>query len=368
MKFYILMKKLFIIFAGCFATVAVQAQLVSSADVFISSGAIVTVNGELSNTGNFKSEGDLHLRKGLTNQGQMSLNGQVVMDGEGTQVIQSLIQLKAGTFVMSQMGKVVLKAPLLVEQQLVLGDGILENNELNLLEIADNGSVIGASNRSHVKGYVRKLGDDAFQFPVGNGSQLQAFTISKPSGYEEIQVGYVNQNPARLSTNRSLDVAELTADNYWSVKGSNELKPLQVTIASEGNNQQILQLRNNQWNVSPTIASTTTLSSEATLRGASYFTIGTQRAELMEKPDVNIFPNPSSGSFEVRLKGFLSDENISFDVIDLSGKSVVKQEGKVKDLKMKYALDKEVNDGSYILRVIRTDKNQVFNQKLSINH
>ncbi len=139
------MKKLSIIFASCFATVAVQAQLVSSADIFISSGAIVTVNGELSNTGNFKSEGDLHLRKGLTNQGQMSLNGQVVMDGEGTQVIQSPIQLKAGTFVMSQMGKVVLRAPLFVEQQLILGDGILENNELNLLEIADNGNVTGGN-------------------------------------------------------------------------------------------------------------------------------------------------------------------------------------------------------------------------------
>ncbi|MEI7581032.1 T9SS type A sorting domain-containing protein [Runella sp.] len=362
------MKKLFILLAGSFVTVSAQAQLVSSTDVVISSGTIVTVNSELSNTGNFKSDGDLHLRKGLINQGQMSLNGQVVMDGEGTQVIQSPIQLKAGTFVMSQMGKVVLRAPLFVEQQLILGDGILENNELNLLEIADNGSVTGASNRSHVKGFVLKSGDDSFQFPVGNGSQLQSFTISKPSGYDEIQVGYINQNPTRLSSNRSLDVAELTVDNYWSVKGTNELKPLQVTIASEGNNEQILQLLNNQWNISPTVGNSTTLSSEALLRGATYFTIGTQRAELMEKPDVNIFPNPSSGSFEVRLKGFLADENISFDVIDLSGKSLVKQEGKVKDLKMKYSLDKEVNDGSYILRVIRTDKNQVFNQKLSINH
>jgi len=361
------MKKLFIIFAGCFATVAVQAQLVSSADIVIGSGVIVTVNGELSNTGNFKSEGDLHLRNGLTNQGQMSLNGQVVMDGEGTQLIQSTNQLKAGTFVMSQMGKVVLRAPLLIEQQLTLGDGILENNEQNVLEVADNAYVLGASNRSHIKGYVRKLGDDAFQFPVGNGSQLQAFTVSKPRGYDEIQVGFVNQNPSRLSSKRALEVAELTSDSYWSVQGSNDANPLQVTVRSDDNNQQILQLRNNQWNVSPTTTTDNTISSETVLRGATYFTIGTQRAELTEKADVSIFPNPSNGSFDVRLKGFMPEENVSFDLVDLTGKSFAKQEGQVKDLKTKYSLGKEINNGSYILRVIRTDKNQVFNQKLSIN-
>lgn len=361
------MKKLSLILVGCFAAVAVQAQLVSSADVFVGSGVIVTVNTELSNTGNFRSEGDLHLRKGLTNQGQMALNGQVVMDGEGTQLIQSTQPITAGTLVMSQMGKVVLRAPLLVEQQLTLGDGIIENNELNVLSLADNAQVTGASNRSHVKGYLRKLGDDAFSFPVGNGNRLQAFAVSKPNGYDEVQVGYINQNPARLSSQRAMEIADLNTDSYWSVV-SNNAAPRQVTVAAEANERQIVQLRNNEWQLTPTTTNENSLTSETVLRGATYFTIGTQRAELAEKPDVSIYPNPSNGSFEVRLKGFMGEENISFDVIDLSGKSLMRQEGQVKDLKTKHALGSEVKSGSYILRVIRTDKNQVFNQKLSINH
>jgi hypothetical protein len=367
MKFYIIMKKLSIIFAGCFATVAVQAQLVSSTDIFIGSGAIVTVNGELSNTGTFKSEGDLHLRNGLTNLGEMSLKGQVVMDGEGTQLIQSNSLIKAGALVMSQMGKVVLRAPLLIEQQLTLGDGILENNEQNLLSMADDALVAGASNRSHIKGFLRKLGDDEFRFPVGNGTQLQAFTVSKPSSYDEIQVGSVNQNPARLSSKRALEVEDLTSDNYWSVQGLNGTNPLMISVNSETGNRQILQLRNSQWSVTPTLSNGSALSSETVLRGATYFTIGTQRPELAEKADVNIYPNPSNGSFEVRLKGFMPEETISFDLVDMTGKSFVRQEGQVKDLKTKYALGNEVNNGSYILRVVRTGKNQVFNQKMSIN-
>jgi len=360
------MKKLSLIFAGCFATVAVQAQLVSSADVFVGSGVIVTVNTEMTNTGNFKSDGDLHLRKGLTNKGQMSLNGQVVMDGEGTQLIQGAQPITAGTLVMSQMGKVVLRTPLLVQQRLTLGDGIIENDEFNMLSLADNAQVAGASNRSHIKGYMRKLGDDAFSFPVGNGSRLQSFAVSKPNGYDEVQVGYINQNPTRVSAKQAMEIAELNTDSYWSVQSYNETAR-QVTVASETNERQIVQLRNNEWQLTPTTATDNTLSAETVLRGATYFTIGTQRAELAEKPGVSIFPNPSNGSFEVRLKGFLPEENVSFDVVDLNGKSFVKQEGQVNALKTNYTLGNEIKTGSYILRVNRLDKNQVFNQKLSIN-
>jgi hypothetical protein len=109
------------------------------------------------------------------------------------------------------------------------------------------------------------------------------------------------------------------------------------------------------------------IASEAVLSGVTYFTIGTQKSELLEKADVSIFPNPSNGSFEVRLKGFLPEEKVEFDIVDLNGKSFTKQNGQVKDLKTKYDLNKEMNSGSYILRVIRADKNQIFNQKISIN-
>lgn len=361
------MKKLFILFAGCFTILSAEAQLVSSSDLFISSGVTVTLNGELSNTGNFQSMGDLHLRKGLTNHGQMSLNGQVVMDGEGSQTIQSLNLLKTGVFVMSQMGKVVLQAPLLIEQQLILGNGILMNTEQNPLAIADNATVMGASNSSHVKGFVRKLGDDAFQFPVGSGSELQAFRIAKPSSYDEVQVGYVRQSPISLAPGRTLEIDEFSMDSYWSVKGSNESKPIQISVTSEDKRQQILQLRNNQWGITSSSSVNNVISSEALLSGVTYFTIGTQKSELFEKADVSIFPNPSNGSFEVRLKGFSPEEKVEFDIVDLNGKSFTKQNGQVKDLKTKYDLNKEMNSGSYILRVTRTDKNQVFNQKISIN-
>ena len=161
-----------------------------------------------------------------------------------------------------------------------------------------------------------------------------------------------------------MDVAELTGSNYWSVQGRNQANPLQVSVAAEDNDRQILQLRDNQWNVSPSTYANNSISSQTVLKGATYFTVGTQ---LAEKADVGIFPNPSNGSFEVRLKGFAADENIVLDIVDVTGKAISSQEGQVKEFKTKYGLGSEVKSGSYFLRVLRTDKNQVFNQKLSIN-
>jgi len=104
------------------------------------------------------------------------------------------------------------------------------------------------------------------------------------------------------------------------------------------------------------------------LKGTSYFTVGTQRAELAGKPEIGVFPNPSNGVFEVKLKGFGADETVALDIVDITGKTIVKQEGQVKSLKTNYSLDKDAaGTGNYFLRVVRPEKNQVFNEKVSIN-
>lgn len=362
-----IMKRFSIAVAGCLVTLAAQAQMVSSTDVTVTSGVIMTVNEELTNTGTFQLEGDLHLRKGVMNQGQMVLNGQVVLNGNGTQSLQSMIPLQMNALVLGQTGKVLLKSPLQVNNQLVLGDGILENSESALLMLGSTAKVLGGSNNSHIKGYMVKQGAEAFRFPVGDGSRLQAFSISKPASYEEIQVGYVRQRPERLSTKLSSEVEEFGSDSYWSVKNATETS-VQVTVPADDSRLQLLQMKNNQWAVNPSTLSTNAVSSEAVLKGTSYFTVGTQRAELAGKPEIGVFPNPSNGVFEVKLKGFGADETVALDIVDITGKTIVKQEGQVKSLKTNYSLDKDAaGTGNYFLRVVRPEKNQVFNEKVSIN-
>ncbi len=360
------MKKPLLILLGSICTLTGHTQFFSSAEVYIGSGAVVAVNTEVINQGDMRSEGTLHLRKGLNNQGQMSLTGQMVLDGDGNQLLQSDNHVSIGSLFLSQAGRVSLQAPFTIQNQLRFGKGIIENTELFPLELADNAQTSGASNRSHVKGYVQKSGDDAFDFPVGDGNELHAFTISKPAGNDKISVGFVAQNPLRLSNKRADEVAEVTGSSYWAVQGMNSQNTLQVSVTSEQANNQILQLRDNQWNVAASNVENNRVSAQTILSGASYFTIGTQIAELSEKAEVSVYPNPSNGSFDVRLKGFTANENISLDITDLNGRSLVKQEGKVKDFTSKYNIGEKTPNGSYFLRVLRTDKNQSFIQNLLI--
>ncbi len=361
------MKKKSIIVVWCLAALAAQAQMVSSTDVTVTSGVIMTVNEELINTGTLNLEGDLHLRKGLLNQGQMNLNGQVVLNGSGTQSLQSLTPMYVGSLVLGQSGKILLNSPLQVTNQLILGDGILENSEANPLTVGAFAQVLGGSDRSHVKGFIQKLGASAFLFPVGDGNRLQEFSISQPASYDEIQVGYVRQRPERLSPKRSAEVEEFSSDSYWSVKNTAKTN-IQVTISADDSRSQVLQLANNQWGVNPSTNTANLVTSSALLNGTNYFAVGTQRAEMVGKPEVGVFPNPSNGAFEVRLKGFGFDENVALDIVDVTGKTILKQEGQVKNLKTNYVLDKDTaGTGNYFLRVVRQEKNQVFNQKVSIN-
>jgi len=361
------MKRISIVVAGCLVAMGAQAQMVSSTDVTVTSGVIMTVNEELTNTGTLQLDGDLHLRKGMVNQGQMNLNGQVVLNGNGMQVLQSLTPLQVNSLVMGQTGKVLLKTPLQINSQLVLGDGIIENTEMTPLTMSANARLVGGGNNSHIKGFMVKQGTDAFRFPVGDGSQLKAFAISQPASYEEIKVGYVLQRPERLSTKRSSEVEEFGSDSYWSVQNTAETN-VQVTVPSEDSRFQLLQMKNNQWAVAPSTLSANSVSSDAVLKGTNYFTVGTQRAELSGKPEIGVFPNPSNGAFEVKLKGFGADETVALDIVDVTGKSIMKQEGQVKNLKTNYVLDKDAaGTGNYFLRVVRPEKNQVLNEKLSIH-
>lgn len=359
------MKKSLLIFTGFICANAGYAQFFSSTEVYIGSGAVVAVNSELINQGDLKSEGTLHLRSGLNNQNKMALNGQVILDGEGTQLIQSAKAVSVGSLLVAQAGKINLQAPFMVQNQLSFGKGIIENTELFPLDLADNVMVTGASNRSHVKGYVQKLGDDAFDFPVGDGNALHAFSINKPTNFDKISVGFVDRDPTRLSNQRDLAVAEVTGSSYWAVQGAKN-QHIQVSVASEQANNQILQLRDNKWNIAAGSVDNNRVTAQTILNGATYFTIGTQISEAAENADVSVYPNPSNGSFDVRLKGFSANETITLDITDLTGRSLMKQEGKVKDMTTKYSLGDKAFNGSYFLRVLRTEKNQSFVQNLLI--
>ncbi len=64
---------------------------------------------------------------------------------------------------------------------LTFTDGVVSASSTNYIAISSTAIVSGASNNSHVDGYVRKTGATAFTFPVGNNGFYAPLDISAPT-------------------------------------------------------------------------------------------------------------------------------------------------------------------------------------------
>ncbi len=112
-------------------------------------------------------------------------NGRVVMDGNGVQNINDLGGSNTPRFrdleVSKTGGEVVLNMPIQIEIELDLNSENIITDGTNLLLMTDNSFVSSVSDASYVEGPVRKIGNDAFEFPVGKGGFYRPISISAPS-------------------------------------------------------------------------------------------------------------------------------------------------------------------------------------------
>jgi hypothetical protein len=72
------------------------------------------------------------------------------------------------------------------------------NTNIGSINLADDATYTGImSNTKFVDGYVTKVGNDAFVFPVGNSNKYHPLTISSPSSLNyQLSVSYFYDNPA----------------------------------------------------------------------------------------------------------------------------------------------------------------------------
>jgi gliding motility-associated-like protein len=94
----------------------------------------------------------------------------------------------------------------------------------------DNGGYTGASNTRHIHGYVAKVGNDTFSFPIGDGQRLRPAAISQPNDTNAIfRAAYFRGSPsgailpirAPFPINRISDRdLKISNNEYWDIDGS----------------------------------------------------------------------------------------------------------------------------------------------------
>ncbi|MEM7127900.1 MAG: hypothetical protein AAF702_16320 [Chloroflexota bacterium] len=109
----------------------------------------------------------------------------------------------------------------------VAGDLDFQNGEIDepnsgIVIFFDNATASNASDTSHVDGLVRKIGDDAFIFPIGDGGQLGPLGISAPSVVtDQVDARYWLSDPQN-DAGSTLDtgLTDVSSVEYWNLSGT----------------------------------------------------------------------------------------------------------------------------------------------------
>jgi len=110
---------------------------------------------------------------------------------------------------------VALQKTVYIENQLVLTQGKVESGINTTLTLYDNATLVGGSSTTYVKGYLSKIGDDDFVFPIGTDNYYAPIAISGLTSSATFRAGYFEgaYNPTQLQTglNRASNV------EYWNL-------------------------------------------------------------------------------------------------------------------------------------------------------
>ena len=120
-----------------------------------------------------------------------------------------------------------------VNGNITFTDGIVRSTAANVLVLVDGSDALTESDDSHVDGPVEKVGNDAFDFPVGDDGQLQAISISAPAIITDVftaQYLEVDPNPTFSDASIAPTLNRVSSCEYWTLDRTNGTSNVQVTI------------------------------------------------------------------------------------------------------------------------------------------
>lgn len=111
-----------------------------------------------------------------------------------------------------------------VHGDLTMNDGVVESDLTDLLIVDDNATTSNASDNSYVDGYMRKVGNDAFTFPVGDGGFYGPIGMTAPgSAADQFEAQYVYVTPHNDGFDSSMhdaSVSYISRVEYWRMTRS----------------------------------------------------------------------------------------------------------------------------------------------------
>jgi hypothetical protein len=181
---------------------------------------------------------DINVGRNWTDNGTFSTaGGYVTFDGTGTQTIAKTIgsteTFKKLRINNSATNTITLSNPVTVTDTLRLTEGKVITTSTNILKLNDNAGCIGGSDTAYVSGPMKKLGNDAFTFPIGKTTlttgAYHPYGINAPaSTSDEYSAEYFVADPTSAYGSTLGDSVEAVSTcEYWLLKrtaGSSSVK------------------------------------------------------------------------------------------------------------------------------------------------
>jgi hypothetical protein len=114
-------------------------------------------------------------------------------------------------------GAVTLNTDATISSTATFTSGILHTSAANFLNFADNATTTDASNLSFVDGPVRKTGNEAFIFPVGDNTFYRPAGISAPTGAAHYFTAQYFNNDHGLGSVGDPSFTTISKCEYWTI-------------------------------------------------------------------------------------------------------------------------------------------------------
>jgi Secretion system C-terminal sorting domain len=189
----------------------------------------VTFNAEsrriqMGYTGISYFEGDISVNSSDVNFNSGS--GKLVLKGNQPQTLEG-----THSYLMSKLeidknsGTIQLNQQMIIDSTIIFVNGIINTD--SLITLNEAATVIGASNQSFVDGAVKKIGNTAFVFPVGDNGSYQPLSISGLISNTEAYSARFIYKMQKIGNSKDTILDYLNLCSYWDLKrnsGSNQIK------------------------------------------------------------------------------------------------------------------------------------------------
>jgi hypothetical protein len=183
-------------------------------------GGAVTLFGSFDNTASsgWINHGTVYLKSDFSNHQPLMLpgSGTLYLNGTTRQVFGGTQPYNAFHLTTSNVQGFMLNSNISVAGNHLFGQGIIASSGASTFLVYGAGATYsGESDGAHVSGWVKKIGNSDFSFPVGNGTFLRKTAITNLSALSEFTARYGQNTPNQNSMDLSLVV--VNSNEYWEI-------------------------------------------------------------------------------------------------------------------------------------------------------